>query len=109
MLDVDDGEIVLAVHLCLLEMILQLGPEVFRSGGEYGSVTEVLISTNKEHHVHELLFHPRHQWQLNTVPGAELQGQSLLGEDPHVLLELLLAEIRGQVEGGDGRASLALH
>ena len=95
MVDVDDWEVVLAVHLCLLEMILHLGTEVLRSGGEYGPVAEVLISTNQEHHVHELLFHPRHQWQLNTVPGAELQGQSLLGEDPHVLLELLLAEIRG--------------
>ena len=109
MLDVDDRQVVLTVKLSLLEMILQLGSEVFRPCGEYRLVAEILISTHKEDDVYELLLHPRHERQLNPIPGSELQGKSLLGENSHVLLELLLAQVRGQMKGGDGSASLALH
>ena len=44
MLDVDDGKVILAVRLRLLEMILQLGPEVFRPTAEYRPVAEELSS-----------------------------------------------------------------
>ena len=109
MLDVDDGKVVLTGYLSFLEMVLQLSPEVFRSVGEYRPVAKVLIAAHQEDDIYELLLHSWHQRELETIPGSELQRKGLLGENSHVLLELLLAEIRGKVESGDGGPALALN
>ena len=72
-------------------------------------MAEVLVSTNEEHQVHELLLHARHERELQSVPVPELERQGLLGDHPEVLLELLLAELGVQVEAGDDGSSLTLH
>ena len=60
MVNVDDRQVILAVHLSLLEMILQQSPKVFGPCGKYWLVTEVFVSTNEEDDIHKLLLYPGH-------------------------------------------------
>ena len=53
---------------------------------------------------------PGHEGELESVPGPELPGQRLVGEQAKVLLQLVLAEAGVDVKCGDrSRPSLALN